>query len=444
MFAPGHLGELTAQVPFEMVDAVVAQARGVQRRVRRLPARVVVYLLMAGALFEGLGWSQVWARLTAGLADVGPAPSRSSICAAMRRVGVGPVRALFDLLKGPAASMSRAARFAGLLVVAIDGTVLSVADSVENLKVYSKRSGGPNGDAGYPGMRLVALVACGTRTVIDAVFGPTSTGETTYAARLVGALRPGKLLLGDRSFPATDLMAAVAATGAHFLMRVKTGNRSVRLPIIGRYADGSYESRLGALRVRVIDATITISTTTGAQTGLYRLITTLTDPRSHTAPALLRLYHQRWEIETAYCELKSTILGGRVLRGRTPQAVEQETWALLTTYQVLRTAMTDATNTNREADPDRASFTIALHTARDQLIQAAGTIAQTTIDLVGKIGTAVLAALLPTRQPRTRPRVVKRAISKYRAKARNIDQRTYKATLEYEILTQTLTPSHGP
>lgn len=239
-------------------------------------------------------------------------------------------------------------------------------------------------------------------------------------------------------------MKTVAATGAHFLMRTRTGTSAVRLPVITRLTDGSYTSRLAGMPVRVIDATITISTQAGTRTGVYRLVTSLTDPQTYPAAALLRLYHERWEIETTYCELKSTILGGRVLRGHTPAAVEQETWALLTAYQLLRTAMTDATNTDPHLDPDRASFTIALNTARDQIIQAAGIIADTTIDLVGKIGTAVLAGLLPARRQRTRPRVIKRAISKYRAKARNIDRRTYKATLEYEILTTGLTPDSGP
>lgn len=184
-----------------MIDAVVAQACRVQARVRRLPARVVVYLLLAGAFFEGQGWCQVWARLTAGLTGVGPVPGRSSICEAMHRLGTSPVRALFDLLKGAAATTALV-RFAGLLVVAIDGTVLSVADSAANLRVYPKQASGPNGDAGYPAMRLVAVVACGTRTIVDAVFGSTSDGETTYATRLTGALSAGMLLLGDRNFPA--------------------------------------------------------------------------------------------------------------------------------------------------------------------------------------------------------------------------------------------------
>ena len=97
----------------------------------------------------------------------------------------------------------------------------------------------------------------------------------------------------------------------------------------------------------------------------------LLDHRAYPAAELIRLYHERWEIETAYLELKSTMLGGRVLRARTPAGIDQEIYALLVTYQILRTAIADATATMPGTDPDRASFTIAWQAARDQVIQAA-------------------------------------------------------------------------
>jgi hypothetical protein len=152
---------------------------------------------------------------------------------------------------------------------------------------------------------------------------------------------------------------------------------------------------------------------------------------------LIRLYHDRWEIETAYLELHSSILGGRVLRARTPTGIEQEIYALLLTYQLLRTAMTDATNTQPHADPDRASCTIAYQATRDQLIHAANVIASTVIDLVGTIGRHVLASLMPDRRLRVCPRIVKRAISKYQARGSNIDRTSYQATVSIDIPTPT-------
>jgi hypothetical protein len=447
-FAPGHLGELTQQVPFEMVDVVLAETGTCQRRMRDLPARVVVYLLLAGCLFAGLGYRQVWLRLVAGLDGLPvPDPTAAALSQARRRLGPAPLRALFDLLRGPAATTAGPVRWKGLLVCAIDGTIMSVPDSPANLDRFVKQRGGPCGGGSYPTLRLLTVLACGTRTIIDAVFGPTTAGETTYAKRLVASLHTGMLILADRNFAAGYLLAAIADTGAHLIVRARTGTGPgvPHLPVLRRHRDGSYRSTFGGRIVRVVDAEITISTSAGTRTGVYRLITTLPDPRRHPAAALIRLYHQRWEIETAYLELKSSILGGRVLRARTPTGIDQEVYALLVTYQILRTAMTDATNTIPDLDPDRASFTTALHAARDQLVQATGVIAETVIDLVGRIGRLVLDNLLPDRRLRVNARTVKRAISKYNARGPNIDRRTYKATLNINILAgPTLTTGPEP
>ncbi|MEV0699080.1 IS4 family transposase [Saccharopolyspora sp. NPDC050389] len=422
-FAPGHLGELTQLVPFEMIDEALTQTRTVQQRVRDLPSRVVVYLLLAAGLFP------------AGLRGIPTAtPTGAALAQARRRIGTAPLQWLFDLLRGPAATVRvPGTRWRGLLVCAIDGTTLTVLDNPDMLSRFTKQAGN-HGGAGYPQIRLLALVACGTRTVIDAVFGPTTTGETNYAPHLLRSLRPGMILLGDRNFGTQALAAEIAAGGADFLLRLKN-NRI--MPVLARYADGSYLSMLAGLRVRVVDCEISISTTTGQHTGVYRLVTTLLDHHHYPAAELFRLYHERWEIETAYLELKSSILGGRVLRARTPTGVEQEIYALLVVYQLLRTAMADATSTRADVDPDRASFSIAWHTARDQLIHAANVIADTTIDLVGTIGRHVLANLLLARRLRVCPRVVKRAISKYQARGPAIDRTSYKATLNINILTPT-------
>ena len=138
-------------------------------------------------------------------------------------------------------------------------------------------------------------------------------------------------------------------------------------------------------------------------------------------------------------------MGGRVLRARTPAGVHQEIYALLVTYQILRTAMADATTTRPGTDPDRASFTLALHTARDQLIQAAGVTASPTIDLAGNIGRHLLANLMPGRRLRVSTRTVKRAISKYNARGPTINRATHQATITINLTTTTgLTTSGGP
>jgi hypothetical protein len=279
---------------------------------------------------------------------------------------------------------------------------------------------------------LVALVACGTRAIIDAVFGPRSRGETTHGQRLTRSLRPGMMVLLDRGFASNTFLETVAGTGAALLARL-TANR--KPPVLRRLPDGSFLSQLGTLQVRIIECQITIATAAGRHTGIYRLATTLLDPRRYPAFELVKLYHERWEVESAYFAIKKTILGRRVLRARTLPGIAQEIYALLTVYQAIRIAITDATSTVPGADPDRASFSVALQAARDQIIQAAGVLAGTTIDLVGAIGRAALGQPMPTRRIRVSPRAVKRPLSRYAYKSLRIDRRTYKATISIDILT---------
>lgn len=241
VFAPGHLGELTQVVPPEMVDAALETAGGKEQRLRRLPSRVVVYLLLAGALFTGQGWQQVWPRLTAGFSSPAGRPSGSTLTGAMRRVGPKPLRELFALLAGSAACRAQqAVRFAGRLVVAIDGTQIPVPDTEANRIMFPKPRGGPNGEAGYPMIRPAAVVATGTRSVIEAVFGSDRNGELSYAGQVAQALKPGMLLLGDRNFATYRFFARAAEAGTDFLIRGKTGNGAMKLPAMTRLADGSY------------------------------------------------------------------------------------------------------------------------------------------------------------------------------------------------------------
>lgn len=347
-------------------------------------------------------------------------PGSSALSQAFRRIGIGPMAELFDLVRGPAAGSPR---WRGLLVCAIDGTTMFVPDSEANAVAFGRHSGRPGTPAGYPMLRLVTVVACGTRTVLDAVFGSYRLGETTYAPALAGCLRPGMVLLGDRNFAATALLERFAATGADLLIRCKDNRRFQVLTHLG---DGTRIVALGDLRVRLIDARITVDLGSSGQqrTATYRLITTLTDSARYPAVDVVQLYHQRWEIETSYRETKATILHGRVLRARTPYGIAQEVYAVLIVHQALRTAIADTALVTDGITADRLSFTIALTAARDAIHNAATLLAQTGNDLTGRIGAAVLDAVLPPRRSRSSPRVTKRAISKHRAKG-TIDRTNY-------------------
>ena len=411
VFAPGHLGELTWQVPFELADAVLEETRTREQRLRDLPSRVGVYFVLALGLFPGLGYQNVWRKLTAALGGLGlPSPSGKALRDLRRRIGVAPVKALSEVLAGPAAQPSTpGVRFGRFRTVAFDGcTSIKVPDTKANRSWLGKMKAAL-GVTGYPAIELMTLVETGTRALIGAVFGPPATGETDYARQLCHLLTTDMLVLTGRGFDAAAFLEAITATKAQFLARLRSTRR---LPVMARLDDGTFLSRIGELTVRVIQAQVTVTCADGTTfTGSYRLATTLTDHRRYPA-ALIRLYHERWEHEVAYLALRHTLLNGRVLRSEDPAGLQQEMWALLALYQALRRAMVTAVESVPGTDPDRASFTIALQTATETLTAADSVIPAGTSD-PGRIGHAVLAGLLPPRRPRVSVRKVKSPLSRW-------------------------------
>jgi hypothetical protein len=412
VFAPGHLGELTWQVPFELADALLEETGRRERRLRDLPSRVGMYFVLALGLFPALGYQNVWAKLTAALDGQGvPSPSAKALRDLRRRLGAAPLRALFEVLAGPVAQPSTPGiRFGRYRTVAFDGcSSVKVPDTGRN-RAWLGKLKAVRGVTGYPAVELMTLCETGTRALIGAVFGPPATGETDYARQLLHLLSAGMLVLADRGFDAADFLAGLAATKAQFLVRL-TARR--RLPVLALLDDGSFLSKIGELPVRVICAQVTVTCADGTRyTGCYRLATTLRDHRRYPASALIRLYHERWEHESAYLALRHTLLQGRVLRSHDPAGLEQELWALLALYQALRRAMVTAIETMPGTDPDRAGFTTALQTATDTLIQADGVLTSHTSS-IGRIGHAVLDTLLPPRRPRVSARKVKSPLSRW-------------------------------
>ena len=398
VFAPGHLGELTWQVPFELADGVLAEARAREQRLRDLPSRVGVYFVLALGLFPGQGYGIVWQKLTAGLqGQCLPCPSLKALRDLRRRIGTAPVKALFEVLAGPVAQpRTPGVRFGRFRTVAFDGCAsVKVPDTRRN-RAWLGKLKAALGVTGYPAIELMTLAETGTRALIGAVFGPRAPGETAYARQLLHLLTRDMLVLTDRGFDAAGFLEAVAATKAQFLARL-TATR--RLPVMARLDDGTFVSRIGALTVRIIEAEVLVTLADGTRyCGRYRLATTLLDYRRYPAAALIRLYHERWEHEVAYLALRHTLLNGRVLRSGDPSGLEQEIWALLALYQALRREMVTAVETVPGTDPDRASFSIALQTAIDTVTAADGVVTSDIPD-PGRIGRAVLAGLLPPRRP---------------------------------------------
>jgi hypothetical protein len=412
VFAPGQLGELTQIVPFELADAVLADAGATQRRLRLLPSRVGLYFVLALGLFPAAGYLGVWSRLTAALDGLGLAvPSPRALRDLRRRLGTAPLRALFETLAGPAAwPRMPGVRFGRYRTVSFDGCkTIKVPDTPGNRGWLGKMNAAL-GETGYPVIQLMTLCETGTRALIGAVFGTTAEGELAWARRLLHLLDESMLVLMDRGFDAADFLREVTATGAQFLVRL---NANRRPPLLGQLPDGSVLSLIGGVKVRIITAEVIVTCHDGTRYGgSYRLATTLLDHRACPAGALIALYHERWEHEVTYLALRHTLLDGRVLRSRDPEGLRQEMWALLALYQALRIAITDAIATIPGADPDRASYQIAVQTARDMVIQARN-VTTGTADLTGTIGRAILASLHPPRRPRVCARRVKSPLSRW-------------------------------
>jgi hypothetical protein len=379
----------------------------------------------------------VWGKLTAGLRALRiPVPSGRALRDLRRRIGTAPVKRLFEVLAGPLGQpRTPGIMFCGYRTVSFDGCKsLKVPDTAANRAWLGKHSLGTS-EAAYPALLLMTLVETGTRALLGAVFGSWSDGEAAWARKLLPLLDATMLLLADRRFDDGPFLAAVAARKAQFLVRMS----ATRKPRVLRHLpDGSYLTVISGVRARVITARVTVTCHDGTSYGdAYRLATTLTDHRACPAQALMALYHERWEHEITYLALRHTLLKGRVLRSADPAGVKQEMWALLAVYQALRTAVTDAVQSVPGTDPDRASWQVAVTTARD-LVTAAWNITGPGSDLPGDIGRAVLASLHGPRRPRVCARAVKSPGSRWGGRPDGKPRTTRNIT----AVTASIDPSH--
>jgi Insertion element 4 transposase N-terminal/Transposase DDE domain len=345
------LGVLTTTVPASLIDAVLADTERGSIRQRALPARLVVYYVMALALYAQASYGEVlrcllegvrWLRL--GGAELALA-TKSAITKARRRLGPAPLAELYRRVARPLAEPGLPGCFyRGHRLVSLDGTTLDLPDTPD-LESRFGRPSASHGKSAFPQIRLLALAETGTHAVFAAAFDRYATAETTLARRLVDRLQPGMLCLADRAFVGFALWRQATATGADLLWRLRANQV---LPCVKTLPDGSYLSRLhaspdrrrrdgGGVTVRVID--YRLDGVPGADP-LYRLVTTLLDPDAAPAGELAALYHERWEAEGIFCEIKVTLPGRRLmLRSRRADLAEQEVYGLLLVHFALRHLM---------------------------------------------------------------------------------------------------------
>ena len=373
------VGLLARSYPRERIRGILERMGLQSKRVRDLPAEALVYYVIALGLFMAVSTGEVLRCLVEGLQWLeGGAGGRlkvagkTAISQARNRLGADPLKALWEESVVLLAHKEEPGGFyRNLRLVAIDGSALDVPDTGENL-AYFGRQNSSRGQAAFPQLRFASLCECGPHAIFAVRMGPYTTREVTLAQSLVGDLKPGMLCLADRLYSNFLLWQKARSTGAALLWRIR-GN--AKLPVEKVLDDGSYLSRIypsekaqrqkrDGIVVRVIEYDIE-----GIEDPepLYRLVTTLHDPREAPAQELAALYPQRWEIEGVLDEFKTHLRGGQVvLRSKTPKLVEQEFYGMMLAHRAVRTLMNEAAR-HQHVDPDRLSFTHSLRVIRRKL-----------------------------------------------------------------------------
>jgi hypothetical protein len=411
-----YLRGLSLLVQAGRLDYILARTGRRQRRQRRLLARHVVWLVIAMSLFARDSVPLAWRRLhpASGL----PEPDESAFTKARRRLGVAPLRELFTALARPlAAPGTPGAFYRGWRLMGIDGTTFDMPDTPANARAFG-RGGNQRAANAFPQVRVLALCELGTHALCAVAFRPARASEQAMAPQLLAALPPGALLLWDRGFFAFRLIEAVPRHGGHLLARVKASQLVLRR--LHGLADGSYltevypspadrcHDRNGRL-VRIIEYTHDDPRRAGYGVR-SRLLTDVLDPAALPAREAVVLYHERWEQELAFAEIKTHLSGRAVLlRSKTPRGVVQELYGLFLAHRILRQVLVDAA-AGRQLDPDRLSFTAALRLLQCHLAEApGGTAAGWYARLLREVGRQQLRP----RRDRWYPRVVKRKMKKW-------------------------------
>jgi len=372
------LGVIAKTFPIDKIRAALAATGKASVRERDLPAHVVIYYVIALALYMQASSREVLRCLLEGVQWLlDPAVSvkvagKSGISQARSRLGYAPVRQLHDdLVKPIAIATTRGAWYRGWRLVSLDGSTLDVADEPANATAFG-RPGSSRGDSAFPQIRFVSLLENGTHVLFASQMADYATSEIALAKTVLPSLKAGMLCLADRNFFSYPMWNQARATGTDLLWRIK---KNTRLPCEQRLSDGSYLSHIypserdrrhktDGIKVRVID--YRLEGVADAEP-IYRLVTTILDHQQAPAAELAALYHERWEIETALGEMKTHLRGaGIVLRSRTPDLVRQEFYGLMMAHFAIRGLMHEAA-LKADSDPDRLSFLHAVRVIRRKL-----------------------------------------------------------------------------
>lgn len=415
-------------IPAQVIDAVLTAHTAHATRARKLTMPAVVWILIAMNLYTTLAIPHVIRKVAHGLRFLWPdsddvLPGDTAFTYRRYALGARPVVALFHTICRPIATPQTPGAFLfGLRLMAIDGTLEHVPDTLANANTFG-RLRAARGRSAFPQVQGVYLMECGTHAIVDAGFWPYATSERVGGFRLLRSVLPGMLVLWDRGFHDYDMLHAIQQRGAHALGRLPGHVKPQRVRTL---ADGSYLACLlpsayqrrkqgERLLVRIIEYTLDDPTLPGYGER-YRLVTTLLDPMVAPAYDVACAYHERWEIEIVIDEIDThQRLAGQPLRSQKPVGVIQELYALLLAHYAIRVLMHQAA-LQAGISPARLSFVHALRVLQDALLECQITVPADQARLYARLLRDIAAGRLPERRPRSNPRVVKRKMSNFRLK----------------------------
>lgn len=371
------LGVLTKTFPRPVVNQVLEKSGKTSQRERQMPAHVVVYYVIALSLYMEVSCREVLRSLVEGLKWLFGGveikiTGKSGIAQARKRLGVEPLKRLHEeVVKPIATKKTRGAWYRKWKLASIDGSTLDVGDTPSNEAAFG-RPGSKSGKSAFPQIRFVSLVENGTHVLYGSQVGGSEEGEISLSKGVVSQLKPGDLCLADRNFFGYPMWQLATGTGADQLWRVK---KNLKLSCHKRFEDGSCLSKIypsdkdrrrdrKGIRVRVIEYRLE---DVAEAEPVYRLITSILDPKEAPAEELAALYHERWEIETSFDELKTHLRGAKIiLRSKTPELVRQEFYGLLLAHFAIRGLMHEAA-LQEKIDPDELSFIHAVRVIKRKM-----------------------------------------------------------------------------
>lgn len=412
--------------PLWIQEALEATGTATLRR-RRLPAEQVIWLVLGIALLRDRSITEVADSLDIALpARSGPTASRSAVTQARGRLGEEPMAWLFGACAQHWAHASAARhRWRDLALYGIDGTTLRVWDSAENREHFGVPNGGPRGEAAYPQLRLVVLAALRSHLLAAASFGPYSSGEGTLATSLWSELPDDSLVVVDRHYLAANILIPLAREGTnrHWLTRAKKNTAWQQLEQLGK-DDYLVEMKVSSFAQR---ADPSLPKTWTARAIRYQrrgfgpqwLLTSMLDSKAHPAREVIALYHERWELEQGYDEIKTEMLDREeTIRSRSPARVRQEVWGILLAFNLVRLEMEHIAE-EAQVEPIRISFIMALHLVCDEWILSASASPGAIPGHLRKLRLNLKRYILPPRRSSRRyPRAVKIKMSSYPRKRR--------------------------